>query len=138
MTPEAYSRLSSSLVALPTGTLPLNVNTMPPSSIMLIAPEITPEAAKSVALSRDELDGFDTVQAFLALPEFAGLNLGSFPLGVQSSFFKVRVRVDFLDQVVFLATLLYREPSSGEISVLHRSLNEPFVLPEPSEEEEDT
>ena len=36
-----YSRLSSSVVALPTGTLPLNVNTMPPSSIMLIAPEIT-------------------------------------------------------------------------------------------------
>jgi hypothetical protein len=49
----------------------------------------------------------------------------------------VRVRVDFLDQVVFLAALLYREPSSGKISVLHRSLNEPFALPEPSVEEED-
>ena len=137
MTPEAYSRLASSVVALPTGTLPLNVNTMPPSSIMLIAPEITPEAAEAVALLRDEQDGFDTVQAFLALPEFAGLNLGSFPLGVQSSFFKVRVRVDFLDQVVFLAALLYREPSAGKISVLHRSLNEPFASPEPSVEEED-
>lgn len=137
MTPEAYLRLSSSVVALPTGTLPMNVNTMPPSSIMLIAPEITPEAAEAVALTRDEQGGFDSAQAFLALPEFAGLNLSSLPLGVQSSFFKVRVRVDFLDQVVFLAALLYREPSSGEISVLHRSLNEPFVLPEPSVEEED-
>ena len=115
----------------------MNVNTMPPSSIMLIAPEITPEVAEAVALTRDEQDGFDSVQAFLALPEFAGLNLSSLPLGVQSSFFKARVRVDFLDQVVFLATLLYREPSSGEISVLHRSLNEPFALPEPSVEEED-
>ena len=67
MTQEAYSRLSSSVVALPTGMNPLNVNTMPPSSIMLIAPEITPEAAEAVALSRDEQDGFDTVQAFLAL-----------------------------------------------------------------------
>ena len=137
MTPEAYLRLSSSVVALPTGTLPMNVNTMPPSSIMLIAPEITPEAAEAVALTRDEQGGFDSAQAFLALPEFAGLNLSSLPLGVQSSFFKVRVRVDFLDQVVFLAALLYREPSSGEISVLHRSLNEPFVLPGPSVEEED-
>ena len=137
MTPEAYLRLSSLVVALPTGTLPMNVNTMPPSSIMLIAPEITPEAAEAVALTRDEQGGFDSAQAFLALPEFAGLNLSSLPLGVQSSFFKVRVRVDFLDQVVFLAALLYREPSSGEISVLHRSLNEPFVLPEPSVEEED-
>ncbi len=137
MTPEAYLRLSSSVVALPTGTLPMNVNTMPPSSIMLIAPEITPEAAEAVALTRDEQGGFDSAQSFLALPEFAGLNLSSLPLGVQSSFFKVRVRVDFLDQVVFLAALLYREPSSGEISVLHRSLNEPFVLPEPSVEEED-
>ena len=137
MTPEAYLRLSSLVVALPTGTLPMNVNTMPPSSIMLIAPEITPEAAEAVALTRDEQGGFDSAQSFLALPEFAGLNLSSLPLGVQSSFFKVRVRVDFLDQVVFLAALLYREPSSGEISVLHRSLNEPFVLPEPSVEEED-
>ena len=49
----------------------------------------------------------------LALPEFAGLNLGSFPL-VYNRRFKVRVRVDFLDQVVFLAALLYREPSSGK------------------------
>ena len=137
MTPEAYLRLSSSVVALPTGTLPMNVNTMPPSSIMLIAPEITPEAAEAVALTRDEQGGFDSAQAFLALPEFAGLNLSSLPLGVQSSFFKVRVRVDFLDQVVFLAALLYREPSSGKITGHQRSLNEPFAVAEPSVEEED-
>ena len=31
---------------------------------MLIAPEITPEAAEAVALLRDEQDDFDTVQAF--------------------------------------------------------------------------
>ena len=103
---------------------------------MLIAPEITLEAAEAVALLRDEQDGFDTIQAFLALPEFAGLNLGSFPLGVQSSFLKCEFAWIFLTKS-FSWRPCYIENLHREISVLHRSLNEPFALPEPSVEEED-
>jgi general secretion pathway protein K len=137
MTPEAFARLKTSLVALPAGALPMNVNTMPASSIRLLAPELTMEAAESVVLTRSQQEGFESVQAFLALPEFAGLDIAKFPLGVQSSFFKVRIRVAFLDQVFFLSSLLYREPATGQVTLLHRALNEPFVMPEVPRDEDD-
>ena len=137
MTSEAYARLKTSLVALPAGALPMNVNTMPASSIRLLAPELTMEAAESVVLTRFQQEGFESVQAFLALPEFAGLDIAKFPLGVQSSFFKVRIRVAFLDQVFFLSSLLYREPATGQVTLLHRALNETFVMPEVPRDEDD-
>ncbi len=138
MTPEAFARLSSILVTLPAGALPLNVNTMGIETILLLAPEMNPEAAESVASTRLQQGGFESVQQFLALPEFAGIEISKFPLDVQSSFFKVRIRVEYFEQIFFLASLLFRDSVSGEISVLHRSLNEPFIMPEPLPNEDDS
>ena len=63
---------------------------------MLIAPEITPEAAEAVALLRDEQDGFDTVQAFWLFLSLLALNLGSFPLVYNHLFSKYEFAWIFL------------------------------------------
>ncbi|MDC3330635.1 type II secretion system minor pseudopilin GspK [Pseudomonadales bacterium] len=134
MTDEAYGRLSEVMTVLPTAGGALNVNTAPPMVLQTLATDLNLESATSLVESRLRLDGFESVEQFLQQPELAGLAVKSGGLGVQSSFFKVNTRARFGSQIVFLTSFVFRNATTGKMTVYQRKNNERFIPFVPEEE----
>ena len=134
MTDEAYGRLSEVLTVLPTAGGALNVNTAPPMVLQTLATDLDLEGATRLVESRLRMDGFESVEQFLQQPELAGLAVKPGGLGVQSSFFKVNTRARFGSQIVFLTSFVFRDATTGKMTVYQRKNNERFLPLEPEEE----
>ena len=80
------------------------------------------------------LEGFESVEQFLQQPELAGLAVKPGGLGVQSSFFKVNTKARFGTQIVFLTSFVFRDATTGKMTVYQRKNNERFIPFVPEEE----
>jgi general secretion pathway protein K len=96
---------------------------------------MTPAQANAVIEKRAEKP-FETVQEFLALPEFAGSGLTSTGLRVNTRFFEVVSRITYDNRVVNLVSTVHRNPD-GELQTLRRDTGqknritrEPVSVPE--------
>ena len=69
------------------------------------------------------------MQAFLQQPELAGLAVKAEGLGVQSSFFKANIKARYENQTLYLTSFIYREPTTGEMTVYKRINNARFTIP---------
>lgn len=124
--PEQSAQLMPWITALPTPEAPLNINTAPPGVLQSLSPSLTFAVAESLAITRDEQEGFETVEAFLQAPELAGLGIQGDGLGVQSSFFEVRVIARYQDKFSYLTSLVHRSRVDGSLQVLSRSFARSF------------
>ena len=88
--------------------------------------ELTLEAAESIVLFRDSEEGFDTVEEFLQTPELAGLRIPRQLLDIKSNFFEIRVIARYREQFGYLRSILYRNPTDGEILILRRDFSKIF------------
>ena len=123
---EQSAQLLPWVAALPTPEAPLNVNTAPPGVLLSLSPSLTFAVAESLAMARDEQEGFETVDAFLQAPELAGLGIQGDGLGVQSSFFEVRVIARYQDKFSYLTSIVHRNSVDGSLQVLSRSFARSF------------
>lgn len=135
MTEEAYQALRPHVTALPVAGLGINVNTASAAVLRSLHEELTQAQADAILEKRQE-ERFETVQDFLAQPEFAGLGLKSTGLGLQTRFFEVVSRITYDDRVANLVSTVYRSPE-GEMQTLHRDTGqknritkEPFSISE--------
>ena len=123
---EQYRLVEPALTALPASGLRLNVNTAPAIVLQSLSPQLTLDVAESIAAIRIEEEGFDSVDAFLQLPQLAGLGISADGLGVQSAFFEVRVIARYQDRYSYLTSLVHREITTGEQRVLLRNFMRDF------------
>lgn len=135
MTEEAYRALVPHVAALPVSGAGINVNTATAPVIAALHNELTLAQANAVLEKRGE-EPFETVQDFLALPEFSGLGLKSAGLRVNTQFFEVVSRITYDDRVSNLVSMVYRNPE-GELQTVRRDTGqknritkEPVSVPE--------
>ncbi len=129
MSSEGYARLSEVLTVTPAMGSSLNVNTAPAMVLQTLASDLSLEQANALIDRRTTAEGFDTVQAFLQQPELAGLAVKAEGLGVQSSFFKANIKARYENQTLYLTSFIYREPTTGEMTVYKRINNARFTIP---------
>ena len=129
MSSEGYARLSEVLTVTPAMGSSLNVNTAPAMVLQTLASDLSLEQANVLIDRRTTAEGFDTVQAFLQQPELAGLAVKAEGLGVQSSFFKANIKARYENQTLYLTSFIYREPTTGEMTVYKRINNARFTIP---------
>ena len=129
MSSEGYARLSEVLTVTPAMESSLNVNTAPAMVLQTLASDLSLEQANALIDRRTTAEGFDTVQAFLQQPELAGLAVKAEGLGVQSSFFKANIKARYENQTLYLTSFIYREPTTGEMTVYKRINNARFTIP---------
>ena len=128
MTKEGYDRLSAVMAVLPATATPLNINTAEPLVLQSIAPDLTLDQAQSLVETRLQNEGYASVEEFLQQPELAGMAIKPDGLGVQSSFFRAKIRARYGEQIVFLTSLAFRDAATGEITVYQRKNNERFLI----------
>ena len=126
MTEEYYQRLLPHVVVVPVFGMPINVNMASMEVLQSLHPELTQAQAEAIVSRRDE-DRFEDMQAFLALPEFAGMGLKADGLALRTFFFDVASRITFDNRVYHLVSRIYRSPD-GEFSVLHRDAGQRNVI----------
>jgi general secretion pathway protein K len=126
MEPDTFSLLSANIATLPEDNSRLNVNTAPAMVIASLSPTLTIAVAESLVLTRDEQGGYETVDLFLQLPELAGLGISKDGLGVQSTFFEVRVIARYQDRFSYLTSIVQRNTVDGSMRVLQRDFSRNF------------
>jgi len=95
-------------------------------------------AADGLIERREEQEaGFETVEAFLQLPELAGLRVVNNGLGVQSSFFEIRTIARYQERFSYLTSILHRNPLDGSIQVISRDFSKNFRSQQAVEEGSD-
>ena len=121
ITEEHYRLLEPLLTALPTTFAQLNINSAPPLVLQSLSARLTLDVAESISSIREEQEGFESVEEFLQLPQLAGLGISADGLGVQSSFFEVRIVARYQDRYSYLTSLVHRDTTSGEQRILSRN-----------------
>ncbi|WP_186311977.1 type II secretion system minor pseudopilin GspK [Marinobacter piscensis] len=135
MTEEIYTALRPHVTALPVSGLGINVNTATAEVLMSLHDELTAVQAASIIENREE-ERFESLQDFLALPEFAGLGLKPVGLGLQTRFFEVVSRITYDNRVVNMVSKVFRN-QDGNVQTIHRDTGqknritkEPYAISE--------
>lgn len=123
---EDYQRLKPYVTVLPVPLQRINVNTAAAPVLASLAPNFPPvEAEQMLAEPRE----FEDVQAVIATYPALGENVAA--LTVRSEYFRVQVRAEVGEGRAVLTSMLHRDPETGLLTLLSRSLGEPFDPPTP-------
>jgi len=135
MTEEIYVALRPHVATLPVTGVGINVNTATTEVLMSLHEELTAVQVESI-LERREEERFESLQDFLALPEFAGLGLKSAGLSLQTRFFEVVSRITYDNRVVNMVSTVFRD-QEGNVRTVHRDTGqknritkEPYTISE--------
>ena len=121
---EEFERLRSHVTVLPPLRLGVNVNTATSSVFESLGPNFGPSEAQSLVQSERE---YEDIESFTA--DYAALGDSAGVLAVRSDYFEISVRVERFESRVVLTTVVYRDPSSGQLSVLSRDFGQKFSMP---------
>jgi len=136
--PEILQQIMPFFTALPDAQTLVNINTASPYILQALASELSFEAAEVLVQRREEQEGgFETVQAFLQLPELAGVRVVTNGLSVQSSFFEVRTIARYQERFSYLTSILHRNHLDGAIRVIYRDFSKNFRPHQVTEEDTD-
>ena len=125
--PKILQQVMPFFTALPDGETLVNLNTASPYILQALAPELSFEAVDVLIQRREQQEtGFETVEAFLQLPELAGVSIVTDGLGVQSSFFEVRSIARYQERFSYLTSIFHRNPLDGSIRVISRDFSKNF------------
>lgn len=118
---ESFQTLEPHVAVLPVAA-PLNVNTASREVLQSLAADLDEGSAEALGETQQN-GGFDTVENFLSHEALGGLEIEAETLGVSSTHFLARIRVQRLSGNVFLESLISRSPDTG-IRVLQRRLRD--------------
>jgi len=118
MSEAAYQRLRPHITALPNRDGTLNVNFASTAVLRSLHDRISQGQAESIRETLRESPA-ESVEEFLALPEFAGLGLEPDGLGVSTDFFEIAARVSVSGTVYRLVSMAQRT-RNGTIRILSR------------------
>ena len=121
---EEFARFRSHVTVLPPLRLGVNVNTATSSVLESLGPNFGPSEAQSLVQSERE---YEDIESFTA--DYAALGDSAGVLAVRSDYFEISVRVEWFESRVVLTTVVYRDPSSGQLSVLSRDFGQKFSMP---------
>mgnify|MGYP001164026590 CR=1 FL=1 len=121
---EEFERLRSHVTVLPPLRPGVNVNTATASVLESLGPNFGPSEAQSLVQSERE---YEDIESFTA--DYAALGDSAGALAVRSDYFEISVRVERFESRVVLTTVVYRDPSSGQVSVLSRDFGQKFSTP---------
>ena len=121
---EEFERLRSHVTVLPPLRWGVNVNTATSSVLESLGPNFGPSEAQSLVQSERE---YEDIESFTA--DYAALGDSAGVLAVRSDYFEISVRVERFESRVVLTTVVYRDPSSGQLSVLSRDFGRKFSMP---------
>ena len=121
---EEFARFRSHVTVLPPLRLGVNVNTPTSSVLESLGPNFGPSEAQSLVQSERE---YEDIESFTA--DYAALGDSAGVLAVRSDYFEISVRVERFESRVVLTTVVYRDPSSGQLSVLSRDFGQKFSMP---------
>ena len=130
---KTWQRFRAAVTVLPEPATNININTATPLVIQSLVPNISYQAAETLAIRRNEQEGFASVQAFLQAPELAGTGLDETGLGVQSAFFEVKVVARYQGRFSYLTSLVQRNPVDGRMRVIQRDFSRILVVPKAEE-----
>jgi len=116
--------LSRHTTVLPEAT-PVNVNTTSVAVLTSLSEQLTRNEAEAIVEAREQAP-FKDVDAFMQLPQLSGIQINTALLSVESSYFAVNVEAEFAGQVVYLTSVLFRDPEEGRLWVLSRQFGLPL------------
>jgi len=126
--PKILQQVMPFFTALPDARTIVNLNTASPYILQALAPELSFEAVDVLIQRREQEEtGFETVEAFLQLPELAGVSIVTDGLGVQSSFFEVRTIARYQERFSYLTSIFHRNPLDGSIRVISRDFSKNYL-----------
>ena len=129
LSPEETQRLHPYIALLPVAAQRINVNTASAPVLAALAPNFpVVEAEQMLAEPRE----FDDVEAAVAAHPPLGESVGA--LAVRSDYFRVQVSVERGQSRAVLTSMLHRDPNTGLVTLLTRSLGEPFERAATAEE----
>jgi len=123
--------LAPHITVLPT-TSDININTASAEVLTTLAKELDLQKAEALVTSR-ESNGFDSMDSFISHGELTGIKINSQLASVSSNYFLAYVESRFADSRIRLQSILYREPSTGELSLVSRDRNSRFLWPRPTD-----
>ena len=126
---DEFARFRSHVTVLPTLRLDVNVNTATAFVLECLGPNFGQSEAQSLVQSERE---YEDIESFTA--DYAVLGGSAGVLAVRSDYFEISVRAERFESRVVLTTVVYRDPSSGRLSVISRDFGQKFSA---SSEEED-
>lgn len=132
VTPDDYAALRPHVAWLPDTALRVNVNTAGYEVLRSLAPGLSEEAAETLIESDREFQEVAEVTA-----QHAALGNSVAAIAVMSEYFEVRVRAEFADTRVTLASMLHRDPTTGRVRLLARDFGRDFQPVAPLAGEDD-
>lgn len=123
MAPDTLAVLLPLVSTLPDPNAGINVNTAAPALLQALAPALTAEQAEALADSRQGIDGYDNVQAFMQDDALAGQNIPVAGLSVQSGYFQVSIRARYQARFGYLTSIIQRDATDGSLYVIYRDIS---------------
>ncbi|HEX7047502.1 MAG TPA: type II secretion system minor pseudopilin GspK [Gammaproteobacteria bacterium] len=123
MTPEQFAVLQPYVTALPpqAGTTTVNINTAPPELLVALGEEVDAQDAAQLVELRSQA-GFENLEH---AGQMIDSPLSSDVFGVQSNYFRVGVLAVIGSSRVTMYSVLHRDPQTGVVRTLSRSLGTP-------------
>jgi general secretion pathway protein K len=112
---KLYQAISPYLAALPKTHTPININTASMPVLFSMATGMTPSIAQAIMKQREEAP-FTSIEAFKKFPPVKSLAIDS-KMTVQSEYFLLLMRVSLGSQVLYLRSLLQRQPTHDSVVV---------------------
>lgn len=129
MTPEQFAALEPYVVALPPPAVGsgatmtrININTAPPELLSAVGENLTPDDAARIVEQRNQ-NGFANIAE--AQQVVGAEKLPDELFGVQSDYFRLHVLAVIGSSRVSMYSVLHRDPQSGTVRTLGRSLGTP-------------
>jgi len=134
MDAESFDLLLPFVSAIPDASASLNVNTAPPEVLQIVSDRLTSDMSQDILIERDTQEGYKMVTEFLQSTYVAGMDIAAEGLGVQSSFFEIRIRARYLERNAYLTSIVQRG-ADGSMRVIYRNFARK-VFPDAVQEEE--
>jgi general secretion pathway protein K len=119
---EQLNMLLPHVVALPTTTLRVNVNTATAETLHAIAPQLAPERA--AALMQMPRAYEDVASAIAEIPELSG---AQDVLSVTSAFFQISAMAEVGGMRIELVSIVHRDPDDGSIRLISRDFGRRYM-----------
>ena len=118
---QQYDLLRPHMTVLPVEYLRVNVNTASAAMLQALAPNFDRTEAQMLTASERE---FEDIESFIA--EHAPLAESADLLAVTTEFFRIQIRAEVGDSRADLTSVVYRDSSSGALTLVSRNFGETF------------
>lgn len=116
---EIYAAVLPYVTVLPANTA-LNINTAEPILIAALSPQLSISAAETIVSDREEEEGFESLQEFVANSLLQDLDINLQALAVQSSYFKFDANVKISNSFISASSIIHRADSNN-LTVISRT-----------------